>query len=54
MSSDQRKRTLTTIFEYLVVGLDRVSELSTVEGWRPFMKATVTSPRTLPGGGPRN
>ena len=47
MSADQRKRLLGTIFEEITVGEHGVSELVPREGWRPYMKATLTAPRVL-------
>jgi hypothetical protein len=47
MTADQRKRLLGTIFEEITVGAHGVSELAPREGWRPYMKATLTAPRVL-------
>jgi hypothetical protein len=47
MTADQRKRLLGTIFEEITVGAHGVSELVRREGWRPYMKATLTAPRVL-------
>ena len=47
MGSDQRKRLLATVFEEIVVGADGVAELLPREGWRPYLKAALESPRVL-------
>jgi hypothetical protein len=50
MTADQRKRLLGTIFEEITVGAHGVSELAPREGWRPYMKATLTAPRDFLSG----
>ena len=45
--SDRRKRLVRLCSREIVVGDDGVSKLVPREGWRPYMKATLTAPRVL-------
>jgi hypothetical protein len=47
MNADQRRRVLASIFEAIVVGPDGVKALIPHEGWRPYIRASIRTARTL-------
>ena len=49
MNAHQRKRLLGSVSEGIVIQDGAVSEMTPKEGWRPFLRGALPSPRVLTG-----